>query len=135
MEDRLSDARDQTRLSRLEVESQRAYLEAVLERISTGVLTLDAEGALRTANAASTRILGVDLAPLSGQPLSELAAEHAALGQVLSVVMPHVERGGGEWREEVELPECVLLRVEDESVVALTTYTDRRALTKQLGLA
>ncbi|WP_083330973.1 sensor histidine kinase [Halofilum ochraceum] len=101
---RLSDARDQTRLSRLEVESQRAYLEAVLERISTGVLTLDAEGALRTANAASTRILGVDLAPLSGQPLSGLAAEHAALGQFLNVVMPHVERGGGEWREEFELP-------------------------------
>ena len=76
----------------------------MLERISTGVLTLDAEGTLRTANAASTRILGVDLAPLSGQPLSELAAEHAALGQFLSVVMPHVERGGGEWREEFELP-------------------------------
>ncbi len=101
---RLSDARDQTRLSRLEVESQRAYLEAVLERISTGVLTLDAEGTLRTANAASTRILGVDLAPLSGRPLSELAAEHAALGQFLNVVMPQVERGDGEWREEFELP-------------------------------
>ncbi|MEF8833472.1 MAG: ATP-binding protein, partial [Halofilum sp. (in: g-proteobacteria)] len=101
---RLSDARDQTRISRLEVESQRAYLEAVLERISTGVLTLDAQGALRTANAAATRILGVDLAPLSGRSLSELAAEHAALGQFLHVVMPHVEGGGGEWREEFELP-------------------------------
>jgi ketosteroid isomerase-like protein len=37
--------------------------------------------------------------------------------------------------EEVELPECVLLRVEDESVVALTAYTDRRALREQLGLS
>jgi PAS domain S-box-containing protein len=101
---RLSDARDQTRLSRLEVESQRAYLEAVLERISTGVLTLDGEGTLRTVNAASARILGVDLAPQSGYPLKELAAEHAELDQFLSVVMPHVERGGGEWREEFELP-------------------------------
>ncbi|MDZ7788817.1 MAG: ATP-binding protein [Halofilum sp. (in: g-proteobacteria)] len=101
---RLSDARDQTRLSRLEVESQRAYLEAVLERISTGVLTLDGEGTLRTVNAASAGILGVDLAPQSGYPLQELAAEHAVLGQFLNVVMPHVERGGGEWREEFELP-------------------------------
>jgi PAS domain S-box-containing protein len=101
---RLSDARDQTRLSRLEVESQRAYLEAVLERVSTGVLTLDAEGMLRTANAASARILGIDLASMAGQPVSDLAAEHAALGQFLKVVMPHVERGGGEWREEFELP-------------------------------
>jgi len=37
--------------------------------------------------------------------------------------------------EEVELAECLILRVEDESVVALTAYTDRRALTEQLGLS
>jgi len=37
--------------------------------------------------------------------------------------------------KEVELAECVLLRVEDESVVAFTTYTDRRALKERLGLS
>ena len=101
---RLSDARDQTRLSRLQVESQRAYLEAVLERISTGVLTLDSHGTLHTANPASARILGIDLAPSAGRSLPDLAGEHAVLAQFLNVVMPHVDRGGGEWREEFELP-------------------------------
>ncbi len=101
---RLSDARDQTRLSRLQVESQRAYLEAVLERISTGVLTLDSAGTLHTANPASARILGIDLAPAAGRPMAEIAQDHAGLGQFLKVVMPHVEQGGGEWREEFELP-------------------------------
>jgi len=37
--------------------------------------------------------------------------------------------------EDVELAECVILRVDEESVVALTTYTDRRALRDQLGLS
>ncbi|MDZ7749079.1 MAG: ATP-binding protein [Halofilum sp. (in: g-proteobacteria)] len=101
---RLSHAHDQARISRLQVEGQRAYLEAVLERISTGVLTLDAGGTLHTANEAATRILGVSLAPHTGQSLTELAAEHAPLAQFLNVVMPHVEHGSGEWHEEFELP-------------------------------
>ena len=86
------------------MESQRAYLEAVLERISTGVLTLDSSGTLHTANPASARILGIDLAPSSGRRLEELADDNPGLGQFLKVVMPHVAQGGGEWREEFELP-------------------------------
>jgi PAS domain S-box-containing protein len=101
---RLSHARDQARTSRLQVESQRAYLEAVLERISTGVLTLDASGTLHTANEAAARILGVALSPRTGRKLDDFAGDHAALGQFLSVVMPHVEHGSGEWHEEFELP-------------------------------
>jgi len=102
---RLAHARDQARVSRLQVEGQRAYLEAVLERISTGVLTLDSAGTLHTANEAASRILGLSLSPRTGQPLDEIAAGHAPLGQFLSVVMPHVQHGDGEWHEEFELPD------------------------------
>lgn len=101
---RLARARDQARLSRLEVDSQRAYLEAVLERVSTGVLTTDAEGTLRTANRAAASILGLDLATHAGRPLAELAGNHPPLGQFLQAVMPHIRQGAGEWHEEFELP-------------------------------
>lgn len=100
----LGRARDQARVSRLQVESQRAYLEAVLERISTGVLTIDAAGTLHTTNAAAARILGIELAPRTGQRLADVAAEHAPLAQFLNVVTPHLERAAGEWHEEFELP-------------------------------
>ncbi|MDX1609909.1 MAG: ATP-binding protein [Halofilum sp. (in: g-proteobacteria)] len=101
---RLAHARDQARSSRLQVESQRAYLEAVLERISTGVVTLDGRGVLHTANEAAARILGLALSPRTGQPLAMIAAEHPRLDPFLQAVMPHVEHGAGEWQEEFELP-------------------------------
>lgn len=101
---RLGHERDQAHSSRLQVERQRAYLEAVLERISTGVITLDGDGTLHTANEAAARILGLDLAAHSGRPLDEIAGEHAPLGQFLHVVTPQVAQANADWYEEFELP-------------------------------
>lgn len=100
---RLSHARDQARNSRLQVEGQRAYLEAVLERISTGVVTLDDRGILHTANEAAARILGIALSPRTGQTLATIASEHPRIEPFEQVVMPHVEHGSGEWQDEFEL--------------------------------
>lgn len=100
---RLAHAHEQARSSRLQVESQRAYLEAVLERISTGVLTLDGRGILHTANEAAARILGLALSPRTGQPLTAIAAEHRRLEPFLRAVVPHVQAGAAEWQEEFEL--------------------------------
>lgn len=100
---RLAHAHDQARSSRLQVESQRTYLEAVLERISTGVLTLDGRGILHTANEAAARILGLALSSRTGQPLSSIATEHPRLEPFLRSVIPHVESGAAEWQEEFEL--------------------------------
>jgi two-component system, NtrC family, nitrogen regulation sensor histidine kinase NtrY len=65
-----------------EAEGRRRYTETILERIATGVVTLDAGGAIATVNAAAARLLGLgpdtagqqaadvfareDLAPLAG---------------------------------------------------------------------
>lgn len=101
---RLRHARDQARISRLQVEGQRAYLEAVLERISTGVLTIDSEGTLYTANNAASRILGIALVPHTGRRLADIAEDHPPLGQFLSAVLPRIQQGTSDWREEFELP-------------------------------
>lgn len=100
---RLAHARDQARNSRVQVEGQRAYLEAVLERISTGVVTLDDRGILHTANEAASRILGMALSPRTGQTLAAIAAEHPRIEPFEQVVMPQVAQGGGEWQDEFEL--------------------------------
>jgi two-component system nitrogen regulation sensor histidine kinase NtrY len=44
----------------LEVEHRRHYVETVLERLSTGVLSVDAEGRIQTWNSAATRLLDID---------------------------------------------------------------------------
>ncbi|MGE0444450.1 MAG: ATP-binding protein [Vicinamibacterales bacterium] len=50
-----------------EVEGRRQYVETILERIATGVVSIDAAGRVRTANSAATRLLGID-AGVAGLP-------------------------------------------------------------------
>jgi len=51
----------------LEVDGRRRYIETVLERVATGVISLDASGRISTMNGAAQRLLGVDGASI-GQP-------------------------------------------------------------------
>ena len=44
----------------LEVEGRRRYIETVLERIATGVISVDAAGLVTTINASAARLLGLD---------------------------------------------------------------------------
>jgi two-component system, NtrC family, nitrogen regulation sensor histidine kinase NtrY len=44
----------------LEVEHRRRYIEAILERITTGVVSIDGAGAITTINSAATRLLDLD---------------------------------------------------------------------------
>jgi two-component system nitrogen regulation sensor histidine kinase NtrY len=48
-----------------EVEGRRRYVETVLDRIATGVVSIDAAGRIRTCNSAASRLLGID-AQVSG---------------------------------------------------------------------
>jgi two-component system nitrogen regulation sensor histidine kinase NtrY len=51
----------------LEVEARRRYIETILERITTGVVSLDAAGTITTINSAAARLLSLDRAVV-GQP-------------------------------------------------------------------
>ena len=53
----------------VESEQRRRYIETILERIATGVISLDAEGRVSTVNGAAMRLLHID-ASSAGQPLS-----------------------------------------------------------------
>ena len=86
-----------------ETENQRAYLTAVLERLSAGVLGLDRTGVLRTANHAAESILAVPMARYRGQHLSLMLAEHPQLAPLLEPLLTHVREGRREWRGEVVL--------------------------------
>jgi len=67
-----------------EVEARRRYVETILERIATGVISVDASGRIRTWNTAASRLLGID-AHVSGLPASAVfgSAELKPLGTLL----------------------------------------------------
>ncbi len=52
-----------------DVEGRRRYVETILDRIATGVVSVDMGGRIRTWNSAATRLLGID-ARASGLPVS-----------------------------------------------------------------
>src|SRR5688500_12500009 len=55
----------------LEVEGRRRYIETILERIATGVVSIDASGKISTLNSAAMRLLGLGPSAV-GQPATDV---------------------------------------------------------------
>ncbi len=105
---RLRNARDETRRSQIQLEEQRAYLEAVLSRLSTGVITLDPERRFVTVNHAAQQILGVDLHSRLGEELEIVAESHRHLRPFTESITMHLhdadsDENLAEWREQLIL--------------------------------
>lgn len=100
---RLSRASEQARVSQQEVERERAHLEAVLSRLSSGVIAFDDDLSLRTANAAAGDILDADLTRYVGKNLKRAVQNQPLLEQFMAAVYAHFEAGEDNWREEISL--------------------------------
>jgi nitrogen fixation/metabolism regulation signal transduction histidine kinase len=98
---RLAETRDEAQHSRDEVERQRAYLETVLGRLSSGVLTVSSDGELRTANNTAAQILGLTSESLSATTLPALIESHAHLEPFVDSVNSHLAQERGDWQEQV----------------------------------
>lgn len=101
MTEKLSSARDETEHSRQQVERERAYLRAVLGRLSSGVLTLDRHLKLRVVNASASQILDADLDSAIGQPVENLLQFAPHLQEFVATLTHHLTGVEKEWREEV----------------------------------
>ena len=103
MTQRLAAARREASLSQALVEAERMNVEVILARLSTGVLALESDLRIRTANQASGAILGVDLENRAGEYLADVAAGQPLLGQFVDVTQMHLGSGETEWREQIVL--------------------------------
>ena len=103
MTQRLATARREASLSQALVEAERMNVEVILARLSTGVLALEADLRIRTANQASGAILGVDLENSTGEYLPDVAKGQPLLGQFVDVAQVHLGSGETEWREQIVL--------------------------------
>jgi two-component system nitrogen regulation sensor histidine kinase NtrY len=77
----------------VEVEGRRRYIETILERITTGVVSVDAAGAITTINSAASRLLALDRS-IVGQPA--LPVFDRADLQPLGMLLAGAGRGRGE---------------------------------------
>ena len=103
MTQRLAAARRQASLSQAQVESERESLAIILARLSTGVVSLESDLRIRTANQAAGAILNVDLENRVGEPLQDVAKGQPLLEQLVDVARLHHGRGENEWREQIVL--------------------------------
>ncbi|MEJ2299852.1 MAG: two-component sensor histidine kinase, partial [Woeseiaceae bacterium] len=101
----------ETEASRAELQAQGEYLETVLGNLSSGVMTLDENGVIITANASCRRILGLPDAffdpPASSAgerpSLDRLAAVDPGLRPFAEAIHRALARQQGSWRQEVRL--------------------------------
>jgi nitrogen fixation/metabolism regulation signal transduction histidine kinase len=100
---KISQARDEVKLSQLEAEAQKAYLEAVLVRLSSGVLVIDQDGQIRTANISSNEILGINLTRMISSQVKEITNKYIYLEPLIKTIDFHLNRWDEDWREQVTL--------------------------------
>jgi PAS domain S-box-containing protein len=103
MTKRLARAREETRRSQHAVEAERANLAVILARLSTGVISLQPDLTVRTANQAACTILGADVESVIGKPLAEAGKGSSLFEQFDQACSAHLDAGQTEWREQVVL--------------------------------
>jgi PAS domain S-box-containing protein len=103
MTKRLGRAREETRRSQQAVEAERAGLAVILARLSTGVVSLEANLTVRTANQAASAILGVDLEAAIGKPFDASISDSALFTQFLAAIKQRLQPSYSDWREQIEL--------------------------------
>lgn len=100
---RLAKSRQDALRGRQQIEGQRAYLQAVLANLSSGVISMGADTVLRSVNRSAQQNLDMDVKHYLGRQLTELAADHVFLKPFVDLVMRHRELGDASWQEEVSL--------------------------------
>jgi len=103
MTERLATARQVAHASQQQVENERKQLEIILGGLTTGVIALEPDLKIRTANQAASAILGTDLESHVGEALSELATTQPLLEQFVSVTLGRLNKHEFEWREQIIL--------------------------------
>ena len=95
---RIKQARD-------EAETQRSYLAAVLGRLSSGVLVLDRDRIIRTANKSANQILNINTTEISGITLDRISSRYDHLRGFIKLILKNLDQKNDDWREEIKIPD------------------------------
>jgi PAS domain S-box-containing protein len=81
---------------------QKNYLESVLQQLTSGVLTVDSSGHIKSSNAAACSIFEIDSSALNDSNISDVVREHPMMMPFFEVVQSQLEQEA-EWQEELLL--------------------------------
>ncbi|MDT8311164.1 MAG: ATP-binding protein [Methylophaga sp.] len=102
MTQRLTQARNASQRSHRLLEQQTSYLTTVLGSLSSGVITIDKDLYLRTANVASSKILGINLQQRLESSLDNLARLNDNL-QSFAMLIKNYTLKPVAWEQQLEL--------------------------------
>jgi nitrogen fixation/metabolism regulation signal transduction histidine kinase len=100
MTKRLRRAREDQQRAQQAAETERANLAIILARLSTGVVSLEPDLRVRTANLAASTILGEDLEACVGRSIADLGQPDGLLRQFAEACRARIAAGDREWREQ-----------------------------------
>ncbi len=105
MTQRLTQARNASQRSHRLLEQQTSYLTTVLGSLSSGVITIDKDLYLRTANVASSKILGVNLQQRLESSLDSLSRLNDNL-QAFAMLIKNYTLKPAAWEQQLELSQA-----------------------------
>ena len=122
----LEQGRRQLEQQNRELDDRGRYMEAVLNNVTSGVVSLDPKGRVSTVNRAAEAMLGLDRRELVGKsPLQLLYGECAEL---VGSILEQFEQGGPhQWQRQMRLKLGGRVRTYLVNVVPLTTDEGRQA--------
>ncbi|MFL6693148.1 MAG: ATP-binding protein, partial [Ramlibacter sp.] len=107
MTQQLADARGAVEQSMVQVNAARAHLQTILDNLTAGVIVLDQDGRIETANPGATRILRVPLASHEGERLSDIEGledfASAVQAQFDDFANDRKQHGLDHWQQSFEL--------------------------------
>lgn len=103
MSEALDAAQERERRQQDLVEAQRAYLDAVLSRISSAVIGFDGHGRVRLLNNAGERLLAIAASQADGLDPEALIAARPDLAPFVARIEEHLRSRGEAWSEEVRI--------------------------------
>jgi len=104
MTKRLRRAREDQQQAQQVAETERANLAIVLARLSTGVIALEPDLRIRTANRAAGSILGEELDGCEGRSFAGIGGAEGLLRQFSEACRSRLAAGETEWREQLVFP-------------------------------
>ena len=109
---RLRRAREESRSAQQAAETERANLAVILARLSTGVISLERDWRIRTANRAAGMILGDDVEARVGAAFDSVGTEPQGIArQFAGACRQRLEAGAIEWREQFTLQAGTVRRI------------------------
>lgn len=104
MSEALLEAKSTRDVAQAALAAQKTYLEAIMDTISSGVITLDAEMRLHTANRKANALLALSIdAHFGEKPTDNLADIEDSYGELMHALLSDIGSAKQNWQREVTL--------------------------------